>query len=263
MFGKLIKHEWIASRKLVGIFCFAMFMSGLLSGGVLRYLTWSAAMGNGFMVEMYGIVLILSVLTIVAGCAGTMYLMVYRFFKSRFENEGYLTFTLPVTTHQQLLSSMVNTTICSALVGVVACLSVLLGVWIYLASFDSGTRQELGQGLVQAVRQTQIDAGLAGNWILGAMELVLSFFADMILLMTACTMAMLLAKKHPILMGVAVYIGGDLVISGLTNGVNQSMMTDGIRSFGSLVFSCALHGAVAVGGYFLMHHLMEKKLNLN
>ena len=108
MFGKLLKHEWIVARKLVGTICMAVFAAGILSGGVLRYMAWSAAIGSAFMVTLYTIVLTLSLLVILGSCFGTKYLMIYRFFKSRFGDEGHLTFTLPVTRSQLLLSKTLN-----------------------------------------------------------------------------------------------------------------------------------------------------------
>lgn len=264
MFRTLLKHEWIAIKKMVGILCFAVFMSGILSGGVLRYMAWSSATGNGLMVQLYTIVLALALITIVGACTGTMYLMVYRFFKSRFKNEGYLTFTLPVTTHQQLLSSITGTTLSSLLVGTVACVSVLLGASIFLASFDAGTRKEMTDVLLQAVQLAGTNSRIISQfWLLNILELAVSFLSDMILLMLACTMAMLLARKHPVLMGITVYIGGDLLISGLSSAVDSLFSQSSTqRSPFSLIFSIGLYALVAVGGYFLMHRLMERKLNL-
>lgn len=256
MFGKLLKHEWIAVKRLVGLLCLAVFASGLLCGGILKNMIWSSVTGNGIMVELYAMVLVAAFLTILFGCLGTKYLLVHRFFKSRFEDEGYLTFTLPVTTHQQLLASIVNTTLCTLLVGCVACVSAYMGMSIFLSVFLPHAQQEVIQVLDQAAAQTAVNAGLSGSWFLQGLELAAAFLADMILLMLACTMAMLLAKKHPILLGVAVYIGTDLVLSGLVNaaaGLSQ----------GGLLLSCGLYTAAAVGGYFLMHRLMETKLNLN
>lgn len=263
MFGKLLKHEWISARKLVGTICMAVFAAGILSGGVLRYMTWSAAMGSSFMVAIYSIVLLLTMLVILGGYFGTKYLMIHRFFKSRFGDEGYLTFTLPVTAHQQLLASMTNTTLCVLLVGLVACISTGLTAGIYLSTFDAATRQELTAILSDSAISGGVNIGLSGSLLaLEGIDLIAAFFCDMILLMLACTVAMFFAWKHPVLIGAGIYIGLDFLVSGLADGVHQLLMTDGVRSLEGILASLALHASAASAGYFFLHRLMTHKVNL-
>ena len=68
MFGKLLKHEWRAVRSQVGMLCLVIFVAGLLSGGILRYMVWSTVTGNSVMVTVYMIVLTAAVLVIFGGC---------------------------------------------------------------------------------------------------------------------------------------------------------------------------------------------------
>ena len=48
------------------------------------------------------------IVAIAVCCAASLFFMIYRFYKRCFTDEGYLTFTLPVTNHQILLSSIIN-----------------------------------------------------------------------------------------------------------------------------------------------------------
>ena len=89
------------------------------------------------------------------------------------------------------------------------------------------------------------------------LELVTMFLADIILLMLALTVAAQ-PRKHPVLKGAAVYIGIDILV------------TEGCALFGSLaedqllttVVSCGIYGILAVTAYLVMHHIIDKKLNL-
>ena len=136
MFVKLLKQEWRANRGLIGLLCAVIGISGLLTGGILRYMTWSTATGNDFMVIVYTIILTAAVLAIFGCCVGAMYLLVYRFYQSRFTDQGYLLLTLPVTTHQQLLGSITNTLMGMVLVGMTALVSAAVGMGIFLISFE-------------------------------------------------------------------------------------------------------------------------------
>lgn len=263
MFGKLVKHEWIAAKKLTGTICIAVFCAGILSGGVLRYMAWSAAMGNSFMITLYTIVLTLSMVVILGSCFATKYLMIYRFYKSRLEEEGYLTLTLPVTAHQQLLASMVNTTLCVLLVGLVACISTGLSVSIFFSAFESAGQQELTGILADAAKNVLETFDLSGSLlILEAADLIAAYFFDMILLMLCCTVAMFFPWKHPIVVGAGIYIGTDFLVSGLADGIHQVLMTEGVRSFEGVLFSLLLHTVAAVAGYRYLHKIMSKNVNL-
>lgn len=258
MFVKLLKHEWRSNRSLVGLLCAIIAISGLLTGGILRYMTWSSAMGADIMVVVYTIILTAAVLAIVFCCIGAMYLLVYRFYKSRFTDQGYLMLTLPVTTHQQLLSSMLNTVIGVLLVGITACISVAVGLGIFLISFEQSTMQEFAQVFAEIgssmTDNLEIPAGRMGVTVL---DFVISFLADITVFMLAVTVGAQ-THKHPVLKGAAVYIGIDILVS------------EGSALFGSLVedqlltaaVSCILYGITGLIAYFVMHHIIDKKLNL-
>lgn len=258
MFVKLLKHEWQANRGLIGLLCVIIAISGLLTGGILRYMTWSSVTGNEFMVIIYTIILTAAVLAIFGCCVGVMYLLVYRFYQSRFTDQGYLMLTLPVTTHQQLLSSITNTVIGVVLVGITAIISAAVGMGIYLISFEQGTMREFYQMFAEIASTLVDNLKVPVSWMwVKVLEVAVSFLADIILFMLAVTVGSQ-ARRHPVLKGAAVYIGIDILVS------------EGSALFGSLVedqlltaaVSCILYGITGLIAYFLMHHIIDKKLNL-
>lgn len=263
MFTKLLKHEWRATRGLVGLLCAIIGLSGLLTGGISRYMTWSSVTGNGFMVAVYTIILTAAVLAIFGCCAGAMYLLVYRFYKSRFTDQGYLMLTLPVTTHQQLLSSITNTILGTVLVGITAIVSAAVGLSIFLLTFEQGTASEMWQVILNTWRVFENYPMFSAGWIAAkVLEFVTAFLADIILLMLALTVGAQ-ARKHPVLKGAAVYIGIDILLAEASSlfvfYIDGNL--ENPQMWGA-VFSCILYAAAAGIAYFVMHHILDKKLNL-
>ena len=134
MFAKLLKHEWRSTREMLGILCLISLGASLLGGLTMCYLFYVSSHDGGGSEALK----ILSVLFMIAAMialavVGAAAVLVYmgRFYKSRFTDEGYLTFTLPVNTHQNLLASLVNTAIGMVLITLVICLSGCL--WMVIA----------------------------------------------------------------------------------------------------------------------------------
>lgn len=263
MFAKLLKHEWQANRSLMGLLCAIIGISGLVTGGILRYMTWSTVTGNEFMVVAYTIILTAAMLAIFGCCIGAMYLLVYRFYKSRFTDQGYLMLTLPVTTHQQLLSSIVNTVISVALVGITALVSAAVGLSIFLISFEQPAAAELWQVIADSWNSLGEMLLVSPSWLaFKGLQLVIAFLADIVLFMLALTVGAQ-ARKHPVLKGAAAYIGIDILVSEVIVLVSK-LMEGALENalLWSAVFSCVIYGAVAVTAYFVMHRKIDKNLNL-
>lgn len=264
MFAKLLKHEWRANRGLVGLLCAIIGISGILTGGIARYMTWSSVTGNAFMVSVYSIVLAVAVLAIVGCSVGAMYLLVHRFYASRFTDQGYLMLTLPVTTHQQLLASIVNTVVGVVLVGITALAATAVGIGIFVSSFDQATAREMLQVLADTGDLLKTVSGADGLYLLlEIVSLAVMFLADILLLMLAVTVGSQ-AAKHPVLKGAGLYIGVDILLTEINRllGSWANMKLDHPGVGGNAVTALLLYTAAALISYFVMHHILDKKLNL-
>ena len=109
MFGKLIKAEWRASRRVVGLLCLAVLLAGLVLGGIGCGLflaethNWQV---HGTVELLLALLTAAAMMTMAIAWAASVFYALCRFYKSRFTEEGYLTFTLPVNGHQLMLSSI-------------------------------------------------------------------------------------------------------------------------------------------------------------
>lgn len=270
MFTKLLKHEWRATRGMLGTLCLVCLGASLLGGGTMRYL-----IGATFQEAQHDAIVVLNVLAMVAamivvavaGVAG-LFLYIGRFYKSRFTDEGYLTFTLPVNTHQNLLSSMINSAIGMVIVFFVICAALVLWLMIGFSGIPDSYKTvwekfpELWAGLKHA--WSTIPWKYVWMFLL---NIVTGSVCELVVLMLSVTIGSILAKKHKILVAVGVYYGIHVALSmvtsftmamGVFSGADEKVWT--LRYFSGMAL---LMAAVSVAGYFLMYALVDRKLNLN
>lgn len=266
MFGKLIKAEWRASRRVVGILCLAVLLAGLVLGGI----GCGLFLGETHNWHMHGTVELLvalltaaAMMTMAIAWAASVFYALWRFYKSRFTEEGYLTFTLPVNGHQLMLSSILASILEILAVILATVAATLLGLGISAlglpwnevpADFWPKVWEQLGEAWSEFARYGDIAVQAALMMLLGALS-------RLIVLMLAVTIGGMAAKKHPVLMALLAYCGIGFVqmlisLTVLASGLVQtSGLTVGIMNAMSLV--------TILGGYFLMYFLTTRKLNLN
>lgn len=266
MFTKLLKQDFKSTWRLLGILCLTAVGLSLMAGLSLKYIE---AVGNSDQISfpiIACIILCVSAFVFLIACGvGSLLVCLGRFYKSRFTDEGYLTFTLPVTTHQILLSSLLSSVVSMLAVGIVIALSVLLMVLVGVSGIEEAReglaiffREELPQLWQMMLNST--------DWMTRTelvANMVLSYTGEMVVTMLAITIGALAARKHKVLMAIGFYYVFHIVMSlaytfGMLSMSKAVFMGTkgflGIQILGMLV--------VNVGGYFLMHYLADRKLNL-
>ena len=274
MFAKLLKYEWRATRGFLGLLSLICLSAALVGGLSMRYLVWVSELDT-----QEDVAIVLSVLTmifafiaIVICCVAMELYAVWRFYKSRFTDEGYLTFTLPVTTHQILLSGFVN-----CLLGVLSSL-VALGISylvLLLLGFSALDNffPSLWEVLPLAMENLwRLFSGETGTFLgLFLLEIVTGTFSGVLTMMLSVTIGCILAKKHKVVVSVAVYFGISMAISMITSvlGAIQGIVSytsqaaSGVSTLSGMMLSgSVLAVVVAIGAYWLMYVLVHRKLNL-
>lgn len=266
MFGKLIKAEWRASRRVVGLLCLAVLLAGLVLGGI----GCGLFLGETYNWHMHGTVELLLVLltaaammTMAIAWAASVFYALWRFYKSRFTEEGYLTFTLPVNGHQLMLSSILASILEILAVILATVAATLLGLGISAlglpwkevpADFWPKAWEQLGEAWSEFARHGDIAVQAALMMLLGALS-------RLIVLMLAVTIGGMAAKKHPVLMALLAYCGIGFVqmLISLTVLASDLVLTSGL----TVGIMNAMSLVTILGGYFLMYFLTTRKLNLN
>lgn len=309
MFTKLLKHEWRATKGIIGLLCIIILISGVVIGGVMNYMIgWDVSHGDmanipeatshGMAVEgewgdgstvegewgdggtgadantavepMSDFAAVMCVLLVMAGVmavavcgAGSVFFVVYRFYKSRFTDEGYLTFTLPVTNHQLLLSSILNSIAGVFVVILAAFAAIAIAVLLFLLAFPENiiwadvwvSTQQVMEQLWESLSKN------AGEFALLAFSMVTSAVAQLIVLMLSVTIGAVIARKHKILAAVGVYYGISFAQSLVSTMFAFTVIsTEDVQMV--LGFPGLLSVVTAAAGYLLMYYLTSRKLNL-
>lgn len=267
MFGKLMKHEWRSTAPTQGILALAAFGAAVLAGIMLRLLfgaeeqlpdalTASLAASMGFM------------LLAMVGCVAAMsILLLVRFYKHKFTDEGYLTFTLPANSHQIFLSSALNMLIWTAIATAV----VLLGFFTFLQIGLSGELPFDPEDL-NMIGQELDDLGFKDAM---GLQFLISLPYSVVMTMTCITVGAVIAKKHKILAAFGIYYGISY-LSGIFSSILSAVLTGSIMNtpfdsveaeiaaMSNMITTASILWEVAlmIGGYLLSTHLMKKKLNL-
>lgn len=274
MFAKLLKYEWKANAPLLGVLSGAAVGVGLL-GGIAMQLTsfptdgdLSEALSDTFAGLSYSFVMLALFLYV----AAVGIILFYRFFKNKFAEQGYLTFTLPVTGHQILLSSLVSMLIWELIAVITAIVSVVLmniiGSIGQEATDASVDLREIFEDMFLYLSEKELNQ-LKLTALLTLLQIPVAWIYGNILTMTSITIGSAWAKKHKLLASFAVFYGASYllsIVSGVFTAVAAVMgslednpfltMQTGMGT--NLVIEILL----TVGGYFLAHYMITKKLNL-
>ena len=271
MFSKLLKHEMKAQAGLIGVLSLAALGVGALGGAILWLIVNVPKSSEDevliTLLTMFGgLAVVGAFFAIMAYLIGVEILLIYRFYKHHFSDEGYLTFTLPVSTHQILLSSILNIAIWLLIAGLVA----ILG---YLMIFAPGIHQSIHDVhndflyIFESIDSIFDDS----IYFMQAISIFSTFIYGLILPLMSITIGAQVAKKHKLLAAFGIgyglstalsFISGILSFISLVGDVAISETSDSVYFIFSMLIPSLLYLGVGIGGYFVMHHLVDKKLNL-
>lgn len=269
MFAKLLKYEWRATRGFLGLMLIISLSAAVVGGLTLQYLIRVSQTPEyqNLLTVLLVLLLMASFAALVICAAASVCFTLWRFYRSRFTQEGYLTFTLPVTTHQVLLSSFVN-----CLLGILCALATLaigyvaFGLVVFATVPVDAPRWDILVSLFQSVAWFFTDENAPLFWQFSS-QLLISGVCELVIIMLCITLGVILAKRHRVIVGVASYYGIHVLLS-LINGA-LSVLGDSSLLVGtsaslttSLLISTLLSVVVGVASYFCMYYLVDRKLNL-
>lgn len=267
MFGKLIKAEWRSSRRVIGALCAVVLISGLVLG-LLGLAMTQAVWNDSHMPDVVGVICVLLIMAAVIAVAlsgvASLFYALWRFYKSRFTEEGYLTYTLPVNGHQLMLSSILASCLEILAVAVATMAAVLLAGSIFLMALPWG---EIGGSGVQRIADGFRELFDSFNTVSGDMMKVmlsgaLAALSQLMVLMLSVTIGAIVAKKRPILMAIVTYYC--IQFLQMIVGITAVLNFDGpLTSMHTLGTADGMSAVIIVVCYGVMYFLTTKKLNLN
>lgn len=260
MFGKLVKYE----IKSAGKWYVMLYLATLLFSAIFG-LGMKVLFGSSYATIEYvdnqpistlsslslTFVMFVIIALIIALNISTFFLVINRFYKNVYGREGYLTMTLPVTSHQIILSKLTA----AALWGGLAFLTTIASFFIFLSpSFDLG----------QIMEELPVYIKMANDYVplpLVFVSGIVSTFSGVLLTYLAISVGQLFQNRRG-LMGCVAYFVIYVLLSFIGTFITPEVVYE--RPFGTEYFTVVLIAAVieSLICYFATHYIMTKHLNI-
>ena len=264
MLSKLLKHEFEALARYYAIIGIVMGAVTLFYKG---YLLLSLSVRSDFFVFL-DIFMGATYCIVLFGClfASTMVLII-RFYKNLVTDEGYLTFTLPVSVRQILLSKLISALCMSLLTGLLAVFSVVI-LRKNIPDLD-----EIFHIMAEEFLRMTKDG--SGKWFFAAFLIYIAaaFIYSMIVFYTSIALGQT-CRNHKVLYSVLFYFAIYMITQVVIGLIFIITFVIKCHTFDSIIevtagimtpvlFVCSA-GILILGSvcFFLMDQLFSKKLNL-
>lgn len=258
MFGKLIKYEIKAAGKWY-LMTYALSLGLSLFFGLAMKAWLGQQYGNFWANSEFGdLQTNLQVFTFIALAIlafgltmATIFLIINRFHKNVYGREGYLTMTLPVTSHQLILSKLAAASIWMFLSSFTCLLSFF---FYFLPSMNIGEiLRYLPEAIASFHAYVPIPLVLISSFI--------SHLSGVLLIYLAISIGQLFQNRRG-LMGFVAYFALYLILSFIISFVTpREVYTE---FFGKSYFTFVLitSSIQAIAFYFATHYIMTKRLNI-
>lgn len=270
MLGKLFKTEFKASGRLylplfIGVIFFAIVERIMLE--IMENTDDSLVLNI-----VFGVITVIFVLIIISVCVSGQFISIYRFYKSVFTDEGYLTNTLPVKSSSIVISKL--------LVG------VLYTVFSYIVLFVSGFIMVAGHLFINALNGLKISFGIENTQV-SLTDFAISSIVNLRLTLTILAVLIIaalffnilvfyvafaignMANRKKVLLSIIIYIAIINVLSFISAGVavfvdwlswDNVLMVNVINI--TLAIILAVIVVIGLVCFFVTNKIIKSKLNL-
>lgn len=275
MLKKLLKYDFLATFKIWWIAAVTSLGLSFLGGYAVTLIRAPRDLPQ-VVDASAGLMLFISIFSLFTFAILSEIIILVRFYKNFFTDEGYLTFTLPVKTgsliNSKLIMSVVVTLTTLIVLAVNVC--VILGIGF----FDVIVDKELFKYVAELI--DEVVAKFGAYLFIYILEAIVIFVLGVVfslLLMFCCiTLASIITKKGRVATAIAIYYGVNCVLS----FVMEMIMIFGVRGIGVrmealsdkminsvmaviLLAVILLFGLASVMLYTLQYRMIDKRLNLN
>lgn len=259
MFAKLLKHEFKSTAGMMGLLSLGALSLGLMGGLMLRYMVNAGESRAYYALDaIFSLLFGFVFLALLAYALGSQLYLAAQFYKRKFTDEGYLTFTLPVRCWQIFLSSFLNVLFWTVVIILVTLIAFVLIFVVGL--LDTEVLQKIQEmNILGQTKEIFSDADLGTP-----VHSIIEFVSGIVIMLSSITIGSVLAKKHKILGAIGTYYAVSLLLSGISTWLmGMSLAPDtAIDTQRMYMISSAVNIVASGAGFFLSTWLMEKKLNL-
>ena len=284
MLGKLFKYENKSVSKLLTPLTLAVIILPILGALILKmqYIFGDKFEDGSIVSSIFslasGIMIFFIVIATISACFISLFILMQRYYKNLFSDEGYLTFTLPVKTGSIILSKLFTAVIWSVIVAVCTIIGVI--TFAFFGTSASFVNHEVIDGFCKAFKQI-FEFYFTGSavQIIYLIELlisiIVSLFTNILLMYLAITIGCQIAKKHKVLASIGMYFVISSVVSVLSTIIQVITTTTLYGGFDfiyveptlsdvtlillpSIIFSIIL----GVCYFLLNNYILKNKLNI-
>ncbi|MCR5468101.1 MAG: hypothetical protein K6F37_03995 [Lachnospiraceae bacterium] len=265
MLGKLIKYDLKSMFRSLLPVCGAFIVVGFLAG--ISFPNTIDSDTTSGVVLLWGTILFALIALTVAVSIISLIIVITRFYKNLLGNEGYLSFTLPVTTGTHLAAKCISGYIAFALAVISGIISY--GLFAVFACARTGDLDEIGEffnGIFTAI------AEFASAQMHYAVVFVLMAIVSTIMALIKIYFSIMIghqASDHKILMSFVAYIVITIIESVISNIIGMVFIGVGVFAslFGEMTFAFAvttliLNTVLTIGYIFGTYYLLNNRLNL-
>jgi hypothetical protein len=282
LLGKLIKYEFKATAKIILLFWLGLVVVSVINFFVMPWTDAGSSLGaslafgdtlNTVKGIMQGLVFVMYILISIAVIVVSLVIVVMRFYKM-LGDEGYLYFTLPVTASQHIFSKL----IVAAIWNICSTLLVGLSVLIVIGRHDVFAK-------IPEFWRYAVNAGThPGVWLLCiAITIVVVTVTSIIEFYTAISIGPHITRSRiggSIIAYIIIYVATQIIgiIGSLimllamqaqteevifsTGSVSSAIETANSVALGYFILMVVMDLVIAIPCYFIMRHMLNKKLNL-
>lgn len=284
MLGKLFKYENKSVSKLLTPMALAVIILPVLGALILKmqYIFGDKFEDGSIVSSIFslasGIMIFFIVIATISACFISLFILMQRYYKNLFSDEGYLTFTLPVKTGSIILSKLFTAVIWSVIITICTIIGVI--TFAFFGTSASFVNHEVIDGFCKAFKQI-FEFYFTGSavQIIFLIELlisiIVSLFTNILLMYLAITIGCQIAKKHKVLASIGMYFVISSVVSVLSTIIQVITTTTLYGGFDFIYVEPALSDvtlillpsiifSIILGVcYFLLNnYILKNKLNI-
>lgn len=257
-----MKYEWKATARVFVPFYIAVMLFALINRVFI-----SLNVTEGWLVLPAGLSAAGYVLAILATFALTVIIMIQRFYKNLLGDEGYLMFTLPVKTWQNIFAKM----IISAVWIIVSVIVVFGSILLMVARKGFWSEVKAAFAPIQELIST-LNWGSYIVWIV--LGVIIALFSSIVMVYASIAIGQLFSR-HKLIASFGAFLAINTVSQFIESGLLAVLYAVDPEMFNSVAavpsdafFKTLIIGIVILnalfgaGCYFVSQHILKKRLNL-
>ncbi len=274
MLGKLLKYDFKSVFKFWWIAALTSFVLSLIGGGCITVLRAERDLPTVVNASAM-FVLIIAIVSVCVFCIVPTIIILIRYYKNFFTDEGYLTFTLPVKVKTLINSKLIMSVTLMLATAIVLALDVftMLGIGFAQEIFS----KEFLDRILFLVKElaNHVGAYLVLYGVEAVLFVLLSVIGFYLFLFCCITLASVITKKARVVTAIAIYYGVNCIVTFVMEIFVIFGMREIIQRIGALsenmiypvlgvglLTVIALFTVFCIMLYTLLFYMTDRKLNL-